>query len=129
MKTKLTARECEIVRNVHRILHTDFPDSFAVEDGYAFCWLIAQRASNCDSRFLYHEGYLLKLNEKMPHAWNSLNGKIVDFAAPCSIDRQPMMFKYYEVLHTFTTMEVFDAMLERGEWNWMSKFPEHQEKT
>jgi hypothetical protein len=141
--TTLTAKEVAVALEVERVLITDFADSFKTElerdsEGHitgrelAFCWLIAQRATGCDKRLLYHEGFVLKQNERMPHAWNTLNGKILDFSAPVlkdakGADRFRVLARCYESKHVYTMGEVYDTLVQRGMmWNWMSDIAKKQ---
>lgn len=98
-----------------------------------FCWLIGQRVTILDSRFLYHEGYLTgahhhaRADGKFPHAWNTLNGKLVDFSAFCSDGVHITSFKemhglakWHKAEHTYTAKQVCTALTARKMWDWIS---------
>jgi hypothetical protein len=135
---RLTTKEVAIALEVESVLIAQFPDSFGTElekdskgqytgNEFALCWLIGQRATNIDSRLLYHEGYFIKSNSRMAHAWNTLNGKIIDFAAPVFTGAKGaarfVTFppKFYKSKHTYSCEDIWDALSKRkGMWNWIS---------
>lgn len=118
---KLTKQELAIVSEVERAI---IEENGGWVDGY--CWLNAQRATLSDGKLLYHEGILLgpQLHSgpdgKFRHAWNSINGKVVDFSLRVDYGQQHRLANHYKAERTFTKKEVVDAFLARGmEWFWM----------
>jgi len=72
------------------------------------CFLNAQRVAmrslETDIRLSYHEGFFHRASGRgtIIHAWNSLNGKLVDFSFPLE-DQIP---EVYKATCTFTPTEV-----------------------
>ena len=88
----------------------------------------AQRATMYGHDFgvklLYHEGFFDKLGSKMPHAWNTLNGKLVDLDPPPGIfhvgpEKSYRFAKYYESVASYTYIEVLKAQIGRTHWGWI----------
>ena len=116
--TKLTKKELVIVREVERRVRQE---SGGFQDNY--CWLNGQRAAMCDDRLLYHEGLFRKpFSEGMAHAWNSINGKIVDFSLSAFHEKMHRYAKYYETENAYTKKQVTDAFIARKcQWDWMKQ--------
>jgi hypothetical protein len=122
---RLNRKEIAIVREVERKLidarHEWYvPDADNVEP-LGLCWLTGQRATLYESRLMYHEGYFRKPNELMRHAWNTLNGKLVDIQSPFHFDEMHLAAKFYQTDKSYTHTQVGRAMLARGGWDWMDK--------
>jgi hypothetical protein len=118
----LTKKELTICREVERCVTEE-------NEGWVerACFMNAQRAAlAADGCLLYHEGHVTGAQEadadgRMRHAWNTLNGKLVDFSSPLHFDRQRCVAEYYTADHTFTKKEVLAGFIKRGcVWEWMS---------
>lgn len=97
---------------------------FRLYDGTAndgLCYVTGQRATLYEPRLMYHEGYIKKDRELMHHAWNTLNGKLVDIQSPCDFRYMHLCTEFYLVDKSYTAEQVRMAMLTRGGWDWMDK--------
>jgi hypothetical protein len=128
MKTKakdaLTKKELAICHEVERQV-TEENEGWVARH----CWLNGQRATMCDERLLYHEGYIVGIpmedadrDGRFRHAWNTLNGKLVDFSSPLKFEDQHSVAEYYKADHTSTKREVLAASLARSlRWSWIKE--------
>ena len=119
---RLTKKELAICREVERCV-TEENEGWI--EGY--CFVNGQRATLSDARLLYHEGYVTgsrhaDADGTMRHAWNSLNGKLVDFSFPVNFAKQHHVAENYNPEHTYTQKEVIAAFIKRGGvWEWIAK--------
>ena len=117
---RLTKKELTICREVERLQK----ENEGWIEGY--CFVNGQRATLSDARLLYHEGYVTgsryaDADGRMRHAWNSLNGKLVDFSFPVNFVEQHHVADNYNAEHTYTQKEVIAGFIKRGGvWEWMS---------
>jgi hypothetical protein len=117
---KLTKKEVSILKEVERRVTEE-------NEGWVkrCCFMNAQRAAlAADGCLLYHEGHVTGTQEadadgRMHHAWNTINGKLVDFSSPLHFDQQHMVAEYYTADYTFTLKEILAAFCKRGNWNWV----------
>jgi hypothetical protein len=122
---RLNKKEIAIVREVERQL-IDAGHEFHTLDAESgesvgLCWLTGQRATLYEPRLMYHEGYVRKPNDLMHHAWNTLNGKLVDIQLPVHFHGMHYVAKLYQPDKSYTSEQVRTAMLARGCWDWMDK--------
>jgi hypothetical protein len=126
--TKLTKKELAICSEVERQVTEE-------NEGWVkgYCFVNAQRATLAgDGHLLYHEGYVTTgaahpdadADGRIHHAWNTINGKLVDFSIPLHFGKQhyvPRHYvaKLYKAQRTFTKEEVL-AACKRLNWNWMA---------
>jgi hypothetical protein len=116
--TRLNKEEIAIICDVERQLH-DAGHTWRTENGEGLCWLTGQRATLYEARLMYHEGYVRKGNELMHHAWNTLNGKLVDIQSPFPFREMHRYAKFYQTDKSYTPEQVRTAMLAQGCWKWM----------
>ena len=111
---------------VHKVLKKLQDNSGALREGA--CFVTAQKAAfYSNDKFLYHEGFFLKPEGPMRHAWNTLSGKLVDFTVmdvEFSCGNDEFYKTYYRVEHTFTLKQILRHNLAIQRWNWMGNWQE-----
>jgi hypothetical protein len=105
----LTKTETELVIRVAK--------EFKVERHY--CFVNAQRMTlYSDGRFLYHEGTFGVTC--MAHAWNTINGKIIDVSCSLGAVIREDCYSLYKAVGTFTVNDVVaNSIKNRLMWNWI----------
>jgi len=118
---RLTKKEMAAVRGIQR----EVAENEGIVLGW--CFINAQRAAMCASMYgcelLYHEGFFHKPDERIKHAWNTLNGKLVDLSSPMPVEevyRHPSFISAYETTGTYTGDQVGEAMLKSGGFYWFN---------
>ena len=117
---KLNKKEIKIVREVEKGLL----DNQGIIDGA--CFANAQRMTMTGSGLgydlLYHEGFVHRPKGRMKHAWNTLNGKIVDVSARnCPIEHIHIVADKYKATNTYTSIEVCMHSIKTGGLYWIHK--------
>jgi hypothetical protein len=89
----------------------------------ARCYVNAQRATlYSDGKLLYHEG---TFNGRFAHAWNSINGKIIDISSSiASVIVVPKeAYALYAGCRTCTVNEVMQnaTVKNHGAWDWIGE--------
>jgi hypothetical protein len=110
-RMRLTKRETAIL---HKVLAQVTPERCR-------CYENSQRATLCsEGKMLYHEG---TFGGRLAHAWNSINGKIIDISSRDAIV-VPQKAYYLFVSHgTYTSEEVVrNSVFKNHEvWNWIGE--------
>jgi hypothetical protein len=85
------------------------------------CFMNAQQATMYGHalgvELLYHEGFFDRRGSKMPHAWNSLNGKLVDLSG--GPEKSYRFAKHYESVASYTYIEVLKAQIGHAHSEWI----------
>src|SRR6266550_8902391 len=82
------------------------------------CFVNAQRVTMYaeSGEFLYHEGTMCG----GAHAWNTINGKIIDISNDYATVIPKEAYHLYEVKRTYTANEVLKELTDRGCFSWLS---------
>lgn len=81
----------------------------------------AQRATlYSEGKMLYHEG---TFGGRLAHAWNSINGKIIDISSSTTIVVPPKAYYLYASHEIYTSEEVVrnSVFKNHGAWNWIGE--------
>lgn len=110
---KLSKKELAAVREVMRVICKNW----GVIPQH--CFANAQRAalvpSNHGYEMLYHEGFFHAPLGRMKHAWNTLNGKLVDVSSSVPMERLHEVAHLYETTGTYTPYEVVMKQIENNQ--------------
>ena len=121
-KTGLTKKELKVVKHLFKSVRVD----------KHYCHATAQRVMLAFSAedfpgvdLRYCEGTFDPDGRKMAHAWNTINGKLLDF----SFDGlgpiiESSCYYLYAAKHTYTQQEVLDNLLANKLW--FTWFADHQ---
>lgn len=107
----LTKRETAIL---HKVLAQVTPERCR-------CYVNAQRASlYSEGKMLYHEG---TFGGRLAHAWNSINGKIIDISSRNAIVVSQNAYYLFVSHGTYTPEEVVrnSVFKNHGVWNWIGE--------
>ena len=110
-RMRLTKRETAIL---HKVLAQVTPERCR-------CYVNAQRASlYSEGKMLYHEG---TFGGRLAHAWNSINGKIIDISSRNAIVVSQNAYYLFESHGTYTPEEVVrnSVFKNHGVWNWIGE--------
>ena len=119
----LTNKELKILFDIERRTLETFGDWQP-----HYCWLNAQRAAVIGhGLLLYHEGHLGKGAELIRHAWNSINGKVVDYSVMDWFEDKRRWAEHYKPEHTFTSYQILDILFGRNFWDWLLEAPEQRQ--
>ena len=114
----LVALEKKLIEVGHQRLEVD--KETGQEMG--LCWLTAQRATLYEPRLMYHEGYFRKSDHLMHHAWNTLNGKLVDLQTDLHFHNMHLGVRKYHTEKSYTSAQVNEVFLSRKlMWNWIDE--------
>jgi hypothetical protein len=108
---RLTKRETAIL---HKVLAQVTPERCR-------CYENAQRATLCsEGKMLYHEG---TFGGRLAHAWNSINGKIIDISSRNAIVVPQKAYRLFVSHGTYTSEEVArnSVFKNHGVWNWIGE--------
>ncbi len=108
----LTKKELAIVRRVGKRIKTE----------RGACFANAQRLvhySDDGDGILYHEGSLRLQGRTLAHAWNSINGKLIDVSHPFQQIVDPELYPAYEPKLTATKTQIMAMFLADYCWHWM----------
>lgn len=104
----LTKSELKIVKQAARRIKTE----------RHYCHVNSQRmAYHCESGdILYHEG---TFNGNMAHAWNSINGKLIDISGSFEQIVEPECYHLFVAHGTYTRDDIFEKLTKvKFEWSW-----------
>jgi hypothetical protein len=110
-RMRLTKRETAIL---HKVLAQVTPERCR-------CYVNAQRASlYSEGKMLYHEG---TFGGRLAHAWNSINGKIIDISSRNAIVVSQNAYYLFVSHGTYTSEEVVrnSVFKNHGVWNWIGE--------
>jgi hypothetical protein len=116
----LTKKELAIVRRVGKRIKTE----------RGACFTNAQRLvhySYDGNGILYHEGSLRLPGRTLAHAWNSINGKLIDVSHSFQQIVDPELYHLYECKVTCTKDQILAEFIERYCWHWMGDSTEYGE--
>jgi hypothetical protein len=108
---RLTKRETAIL---HKVLAQVTPEQCR-------CYVNAQRATlYSEGKMLYHEG---TFGGRLAHAWNSINGKILDISSRDTIVVSQKAYYLFVSHGTYTSEEVVrnSVFKNHGVWNWIGE--------
>ena len=112
MDHKLNKKELAAVREVMRVIRK----TWGVIPHY--CFVNAQRValvpSNHGYEMLYHEGFFHAPQGRMKHAWNTLNGKLVDVSSSVPMESLHEVAHLYEITGTYTAHEIVKKRIENN---------------
>ena len=110
-RMRLTKREKAIL---HKVLAQVTPERWR-------CYMNAQRAAlYSKGKMLYHEG---TFGGRLAHAWNSINGKIIDISSRPPIVVPKKAYYLYASHGTYASQEVVrnSVFKNHGAWNWIGE--------
>ena len=108
---RLTKRETAIL---HKVLAQVTPEQCR-------CYVNAQRATlYSEGKMLYYEG---TFGGRLAHAWNSINGKIIDISSRDTIVVSQKAYYLFVSHGTCTSEEVVrnSVFKNHGVWNWIGE--------